>query len=287
MAIVIDPSSTPPAPPVDVTSPDGVLTASRDDTWAGVVLVADYTAGASTTPQARFVRVGPDGVETPVRSGDPAWAPGGLAVAYDQEAPLGAAVSWYAYPIGWDGSAGARSQGAALTIPEPQPTADVWLKSVTDPAASMRVVVTDWPTQEYAERQTSADVIGRAAPVLQVDAWALASGTATILTQTLEERAALLALLTSGSVLLAQTRAANGRPDAYVMPGKITEALAGESDDPARVWTVALTGVDRPPTVDTGLLIPGRSYADSATAWPTYADRTATGQTYSDVTTGG
>jgi hypothetical protein len=287
MGIVIDPSATPPTPPVEATSPDGVLTARRDDAWAGVLLVADYTAASSTTAQVRFVRVGPDGTEQPVRSGDPAWAPGGQAVAYDQEAPLGTPVSWYAYPVGWDGAVGTRSEGVALTIPEPEPLADVWLKSLADPAASLRVVVTDWPALSYDERQQRADVIGRAAPVLTVDAWSTGSGDATILTQTLDERAALLSLLTSRAALLAQTRAVNGRPDQYVVPGKISEALAGASDDPARVWTVTLTGVDRPPTVDTGLRIPGRSYADSAVMWPTYADRTATGQTYGSVTTGG
>jgi hypothetical protein len=284
MAIVIDPSSTPPVPPVTATGTDGILTARRDDAWAGAVLTATYTG---TLPQqVRFTRVGPDGVEMPVRSGDLAWAPGGIAVAYDHEAPLGAAVTWYAYPVTAAGVVGAASAGVSLTIPEPTTPADVWLKSLVDPALSLPVWVQSWPQLDYAARQQRADVLGRPAPVLTVDAWSTSASEAVIFTQTLDERAALLDLLTSGSVLLAQTRAVNGRPDQYIVPGSISEALFTDSTDPARVWTVALTEVDRPPTIDAGLLIPGRSYADSAQAWPTYADRTATGQTYGAVTVG-
>jgi hypothetical protein len=47
-----------------------------------------------------------------------------------------------------------------------------------------------------------------------------------------------------------------------------------------------VTAVARPATLDTRTRIPGRSYDDSAATWPTYADRTSTGQTYHEVTTG-
>jgi hypothetical protein len=288
VSIVIDPTAPPPVPPVEVTSPDGILTARRDDTWAGVVLTADYTDADPVPGRVRLVHAGPDGIEVPVRSGDLAWAPGGLAVAYDHEAPLGAPVTWYAYPVAADGTLGARSQGAALTIPEPGDSVrDVWLKSLTDPAASLRVLVLSWPVLEYGARQQRLDILGAASPVISVDAWALGSGEASILTETLAERAALLGLLKSGSVLLAQTRGAYGRPDAYLVPGTVSEQMAGDATDPGRIWTVSLTAVDRPPTLDAGLRIPGRSYADTGRALPTYADRTATGQTYHQTTVGG
>jgi hypothetical protein len=288
VSIVIDPDAPPLVPPVEVTSPDGILTARRDDTWAGVILTADYTGADPVPGRVRLVRVGPDGIEVPVRSGDLAWAPGGLAVGYDHEAPLGVPVTWYAYPVTGGGTEGARSQGAALTIPEPSDSVrDVWLKSLTDPAASLRVLVTAWPVLEYPARQQRLDVIGARSPVITSDVWALGASEATILTETLDERVALLDLVTSGSVLLAQTRGGYGRPDAYLVPGTPSEQMAGDATDPARIWTVPLTGVDRPPTVGAGLVIPGRSYHDTGVALPTYADRTATGQTYHQTTVGG
>lgn len=285
MPIIIDPSVTPPAPPVEVVSPDGILTARRDDPWAGVLLIADYSSAPPA--QVRFIRVSTTGEEAPVRGGDVSWAPGGVAVAYDHEAPLGISSSWYAEPIGWDGIVGARSDGAAVTPPEPFVPQDVWLKSLTDPALSMRVKVLSWPTLEYAERQQRYDVLGSSSPVMRVDAWSLATSSVTIETDTLDERLQLLALLQSGTTLLAQTRIDYGRPDAYWVPGSISETMPGAAGDSHRTWEVPITAVDRPATVGTPTRIPGRSYDDSGETWPTYADRTSTGQTYFEVTTGG
>lgn len=287
MSIVIDPSIAPPAPPAEAVSPDGILTARRDDAYAGVYLIADYTAAPVLPQRVRFVRVGTDGTVAEVRGGDAAWAPGGLAVAYDHEAPLGAASVWFAYPVDTSGAAGAPSEGVALAVPEPNVPRDVWLKSITDPGLALRVVVLAWPQLEYTERQERFDVLGSPAPVMRVDAWSLPTSTMTIETQTLAERAALRSLLTVGTTVLIQTRAEYGREDTYWVPGKLSETMPGDAGDAHRTWEIPVTAVDRPPTIDAPLRIPGRSYADSAVPWPTYADRTATGQTYHAVTTGG
>ncbi|MCX5407518.1 hypothetical protein OHA37_27095 [Streptomyces sp. NBC_00335] len=278
---------------IDVTAPSNYV----DGSLAGCAWEGAANASASVYPapldpddiaQVRFVRQDPGAAEpVRVRGGDPAWAPGGVAVAYDHEAPLGVASAWYAYPIGWDGTVGARSDGAAVTLPEPTPVLDVWLKSLTDPALSMLVKVMAWPELQYGERQQRFDVLGASSPVMRVDAWSLPTSTVTIETDTLDERTTLLALLTSGTTLLAQTRAEYGRADTYWVPGQITEVMPGIASDPHRTWTVTVTAVDRPTTVDSPLRIPGRSYDDSGTTWPTYADRIATGQTYHEVTTGG
>ncbi|MFE0719308.1 hypothetical protein ACFW2T_33210, partial [Streptomyces sp. NPDC058892] len=117
--------------------------------------------------------------------------------------------------------------------------------------------------------------------------WSLPTSAAQIETTTLAERLALRELLTVGTTVLVQTRQEYGREDAYWVPGKLSEQMAGDAGDPHRTWDVPMTAVARPPTIDTPLRIPGRSYDDSTVLWPTYADRTATGQTYQDVTTGG
>ncbi|MFD3517699.1 hypothetical protein [Streptomyces sp. NPDC058657] len=287
MSIILDPDVLPPVPPVEAVSPDGILTVRRDDAHAGVYLIANFSA-ASTVPQkVRFVRVGADGIEVPVRGGDLAWSPGGVAVAYDHESPLGLAASWFAYPVSWAGVVGARSAGVSVTVSEPEPTRDVWIKSITEPGLSLRVRVMAWPTLEYAERQERFDVLGSSAPVMRVDPWSLPTSAAQIETTTLAERLALRELLTVGTTVLVQTRQEYGREDAYWVPGKLSEQMAGDAGDPHRTWDVPMTAVARPPTIDTPLRIPGRSYDDSTVLWPTYADRTATGQTYQDVTTGG
>jgi len=287
VGIVINPSAPVPTPPVESMSPDGILTVRRDDAWGGVYLIADYPGVTPKPQRVRIVRVGSDGAEAPVRGGDLAWSPGGIAVAYDHEAELGVSSSWYAYPVSAAGVVGARSLGAGMAIPEPEPPRDVWLKSVTRPGLSRRVIVTSWPSLEYSDRQQRFDVLGAAAPVMSVDEWSLATSQVTLLTETLDEREALLALLRSTSVLLVQSRHEYGRPDAYWVPGKFSEEMVGRAGDPGRTWTVEVTQVDRPPTVDAPLRIPGRTYADSAVMWPTYADRSATGQSYRDVTVGG
>ena len=85
MPIPVDPSFVWPDAPTTTTSTDGRLAARVDSAHGGVLLRADFTGDATEAVKARFYR----GDGSLVRSGDPAMAPGGVALAYDHEAPVG------------------------------------------------------------------------------------------------------------------------------------------------------------------------------------------------------
>lgn len=287
MPVIIDPSIPAPTPPTTVTGPDGILTAARDDAHAGVLLVAVFAGPAPV--RVRFVRIAADGTQVPVRSGATASAPGGTAVAYDQEAPLGVSVTWRAIPVYADGSEGAASAGVALTIPEPEPFADMWLKSASRPDLSMRVTpLTDTFQQvNRALRDELFEIPGSPYPVAAYDVRSGLDSSVQVVTETLTDRQALLDLVQASPVVLAQTRLDYALPDAWLLVRDLAEQRPGTVDDPVRVWTLPVSQVDRPAPEDAPLRIPGRSYADSAVMWPMYADRVATGQTYLQTTTGG
>src|SRR5690348_6161615 len=107
MPIVLNPTTPNPAPPSTATSSDGRLTAFVDSAYSGVLLKADFSGLGTKPNRVRFMR----GTDV-VRSGDPAWAPGGLGFAYDHEAPLSTSTAWTAVPIFADGSTGSASTAA-------------------------------------------------------------------------------------------------------------------------------------------------------------------------------
>jgi hypothetical protein len=72
-----------------------ILTATADATTGSVLLVGTFTGYPDGTPITVY-RVTPDGVETPVRGGNPILLSSGMFVLYDFEAPLDTAVSYRA-----------------------------------------------------------------------------------------------------------------------------------------------------------------------------------------------
>lgn len=71
------------------------LTATANDTTASVMLVGAFPQHPDGT-EITVVRITPDGVETPVRGGNPVVLSGGGFVIHDLEAPLGTAVTYRA-----------------------------------------------------------------------------------------------------------------------------------------------------------------------------------------------
>lgn len=233
----------------------------------GQILYLDNVTAASAPPErVRFTRS--PGVL--VRSGDPAIAAGGLAVAYDHEAPLGVAVSWTATPIWRDGTEGAVAQGVALVIPAPE--GRVWLKSIDDPNLSLSLQpILPLPTFSRRAQSSTQDINDSPYPAVTYGRRKAPSSTLTLFTETLDEAQALDDLLAEGGPLLWQVTPGQVlRPNAYVVVGDVDEAPAATMDDPSRVWTLPLIEVDRIPTIDAPLYIPGHSYDDSSSAVATY-----------------
>ncbi|MGH3500931.1 MAG: hypothetical protein ACRDQA_08560 [Nocardioidaceae bacterium] len=259
MPIIADPNAPAPTPPETSTGIDGVLTAYLDPAWAGVLLVARFGSGVS---RVRFWRG-----DTLVRSGDWAAAPGGIAVAYDHEAPLGGTGnSWHA-----EADTGVISDPVGLVIVEPSDLSRVWLKSIDNPVLSATFVVSTWPELTYAARRDVSPLVGSAYPAISTDIRQAATSTMTIWTSTAAEAESLHTLVDSG-VLLLQPTAETHRGDSYISMGDLVQADAGVPQNQQRLWTLPLTSIARPATTDQRLRVPGRSYADRYAKYPTYGD---------------
>lgn len=273
----VDTAFAQPAPPVSVSSPDGLLSATVDAANGGVLLFADFEGtalqAAGGADRVRFYR----GDGTLVRSGDPAWAPGGTAVAYDHEAPVGGSVAYYAVPETLSGAQGAATATLAVSVPEPTDVRSLWLKSPLQPALSALVWVEDPPQIASAARTSVTPISG--AP-LGVTSWDVRTGMTTsmvIVTETAAEAATVEALLDAGPLLI-QTKVAYDFPDAYWLPGDWSRDRVARMDNPMSRWTVPFVQCRRPATLDAPLMIPGNSY--DTPPYVSYDAATATGLSY-------
>lgn len=248
--------------PFDGSTPDGDLSyrwTGADDASSSEEFAPAVVDGDGELPsRVRFLRG-----DSTVRSGDPAEAPGGKAVAYDHEAGWGRTSLWSAVPIFRDGSEGEPSMPVAATLPEDLAVLDdLWIKSVAEPSLSLRATVIDpLPQMSLGGRQSFSSVPGDGLPVATWDVHSGYEFALRVLTETAQQRAAMEALLDSGTLLL-QTTTAVDLEDLFVVPGDVSWAWVNDSRDPSRVWTIAATRVGRPGTVQAPLRIPGRTCDD-------------------------
>lgn len=278
MPIILSPSAPNPTAPASATSSDGRVTVYADTDHAGVLLKADFSALSTKPVKVRFLR---NGIR--VRSGDPAWAPGGEAVAYDHEAKLGGSSSWTAVPIFLDGTVGAASAAASLTVPSMDDDVDCWVKPINDPGLSVahplrgEIVEVAWTA-----RASSYAVPGSSLPVGTYDRRTPAPLVIDLRTDTHAEKDALNDALDVGPVLI-QMRETYGIADFYAIPGDSRERYFVGMHDPRRNMGVTFTPIDRPPTVDSPLFIPGRSWAEQLAVAPTWADRLSAWPTWGNA----
>jgi hypothetical protein len=258
MPMIVDPNAPEIEVPEEVWSSDGYLVAILDAPYAGVLLVMDRPSYADPITHWTVERVNPDGSRHLVRSGDPVWAPGGMGLCYDHEAPLGVAVLYSATPLDADGIAVASPSTVAVTIPVPAFPRDVWIKSTDRPSASLRVHVEDWPELATESRNQLVVIPGDRYPAATLDVYDASTSTMTLFTETTSEAVALRDLLESPDVLLVSARPEHNRTDEFVVTGALTEAIIGPGD-PARRWTVPLQPVARPATRDQVMRMPGWS----------------------------
>ena len=269
MPIIVDPGFVPPSPPASVTGADGVLTATLRPDSAGVLLVADFSGAGTVPTRVRFERA--DG--SLVRSGDSAWAPGGVAVAYDGEAPLGETVSWVAYPILADGTVGSASDAAALAVPDAA-SSTVWLKPVSAPGLSAVFKIALAEDSGTSARAGLSPVAGSSSPTGSWDVPVSEAYALTLRTDTEAEAEALRAIFAAGPVVLVQSPACSGIPRSMFVTVQGAPAPARMVDTgfgwALRAWNVTVQTVARPATVDAPLVIPGSSWGtltDSYASW--------------------
>lgn len=199
-----------------------------------------------------------------VRSGNDAVAVGGVAYAYDREAPLGVPSTYVATPVWSDGSVGPTSAPVTVSMPAPLGVNDVWLKSITDSTKAVRAVALSPVTDlTYAARDNFSAVYGSPHAAGSFDVWSSASSEFTFHVDTALERKALQEVLTSGVVLF-QTHPAWDIEDMYVKAGDVTrsryESVNGVHDT-AQTLSTSFTQVARPATLDAPKFIPGYSWS--------------------------
>lgn len=261
------------------TSPTG----AKKYRWAGPVNASaseEFTPATpfvpghdATTAKVRFERQ--DG--SVVRSGNPAWAPGGYAHAYDHEATLGGGTLWRAVPIRFDGTEGEPSEYVGAVIPA-LTDGWAWLKPVTDPDKAMLLKV-EPPDLSYDGRVDTTSIAGAPRPAAT---WDVLEGFTTQLRSLLREKDVeeqLMALLDEGPVL-AQFPACAGLPDFYFIRGKLDLEHVHWDGWPWRRYQWDVVQIDRPDTTDSPLRIPGLSYDTVARDWTTYDQLAATVESY-------
>lgn len=279
MPIILLPATPNPTAPASATSSDGRLSVYADTAHAGVLLSADFSALSTKPVKVRFLRGG-----LRVRSGDPAWAPGGQAVAYDQEAPLGVAASWTAVPIFLDGTEGSATTAASLTVPAMDAAVDCWVKPVNNPSLAVAYPLHNDEIQvQWTARVQSYSVPGASFPVGSYDRRSMAPLSLTMRTTTHAQRNALNDALDEGPVLV-QLRDVFGIEDFYAVPGDSSERyLLGTISGPIRDMPTTFAPVSRPPTVDSPLFIPGRSWDEQLAVAPTWNDRLSMWPTWNNA----
>lgn len=236
--------------------------------------------------KVRILRQDPGGGDpVPVRSGDPAWALGGVGSAYDHEAPLGVAVIYTATPIYTDGTIGPQSS-LAVTVPAPKRgPGDVWIKSIDEPGMSARVTVTQWPQLTWGARIDTADVAGSPFPAASQDVYGAPASSITIDAESAAIET-VQRLLTTPGVLLVQTRPDYHRPDQYVLVGNVQQQINSTPTEP-RTYTADLTQVGRPDTTGQPMRIPGWSWDDLARNFATWDAVEASYESWASVATNG
>lgn len=258
---------------------DNVLTVTTDPAYAGVWLRADFSALNPQPLQVRFTRAG----GTIVRSGDPAWAPGGIAYAYDHEAPLGGLSVWTATPIWQDGTVGSDSVSVAVIVDPMNAEVDCWIKPLANADKALGLQVhNDRIEEAYDGRVATADILGAALPAASWDRRRPSAMSITLRTTTKAQKVLLTSALDEGPVLV-QLNPVYGIDDFYAVPDGSTLRYLRGMWSPVRDVPTSFVPIARPATIDAPLRWPGKSYAAVSAPFAIYDNRQSAYPTYRSV----
>lgn len=242
-----------------VVSADRVVTAVPNAAFGGVLLRAVY---AGQPPHSvTFWRTGPDGTAV-VRSGDPAVVVAGEAHAYDHEARPGVPYG-YAVDV-----SGVRSQSAVLAVGNTSGRS--WVKSATDPGASLQVRTVDIKTPR-ASQTGLTQVYGSSAAHATIGVREGAEADLLLRTDTDVEAVRMRRTLEQG-LLLWQPREGLG-PDMWLAVQSDSEVRRYlDPLEPGRDWQVRAVQTRRPPTSGARLLMPGWGWSEATAPFATVAE---------------
>lgn len=199
-----------------------------------------------------------------VRGLDTIEATSSAAAGTDYEAPIGRSLK---YRI-TQNAATADSSNVQLNYIS---IGDVWIRSVSTPSLSRKVIMSEWPGTSYPTRiMANAHVLGAKNPILITDAWGTREGSFKIVTDNNDSLSAttwqdFVALLFGGGTLLLQTtgRTPSGQEDMYFEVDSYERTRVGPIRADGKhlyMHEINYIEVDRPATIEESLGL--RSYAD-------------------------
>jgi hypothetical protein len=209
----------------------------------------------------------------PVRTatGGPLPLSGGVALVYDPEMPLG-------QPVTYSSTESPAVVSAAVTVDSLR----AWLVHPGLPELSQPIFVSELSARKQAVQRGVFQPLGRRSPVVQTDgARKTPEYQLDVLTRTVDERAALDALLWDAGVLLLNVPAGKGWgvTSEYVSVGDVTESRVerylGHAE---RVWSLPCTVVDRPlggsqaERTWADVIVDNATWADVLGKYPTWLD---------------
>lgn len=265
---------------------DGVLYVAVDFTgMPGVQTSATLERGLSATGPWEFIR------EIPLLSE--------LGFTYDTTVPLDTPV-WYR----WTGQPGAQIivqgpftevGGDVVLLKDPlRPWANLELSFCATPHQALDTVCgtrgpdlvwVGFGDQTYRSDANLFDVFNDWIPADIYGVRKRFDGELTLMSKTLAAKEAVIALFAAGGPLQIQSPVVYSQPDIIVQPGNLSESyISRDQRRPIRLWNAPFTVVRRP-------LGPIQGTADAnwcamAEVFATFADLTATGLNWSEVSTG-
>lgn len=279
MPITAPPAVFPAPNLADAVGSDGHIRAIVDNTYAGVKLFIDYSLDVASLYLSPFrctvYRRNPDGSVYTVRGGDPYINGGRQGWLYDQEAPLGQIVSYWVVPMLSTGQPGPASVGVQVMTTAPKGGVDdpgTWLVSLTNPNLSMPAKLIDSRTMSLPGRTESQVILGSAYPTTQISQRGARAGDMVVLTQTQAEFNNLQALVNQ-EVFFRKSISWERGDGYFVIAGDVSYAPAVSIlGAGAFAWKIPVQEIAQPSTSGQTPTIPGRTFTDRVTTYPTWGD---------------
>jgi hypothetical protein len=277
MPVVVPVASPVSSTTVDATSFDGRVRAIDDPKFGGVRIKLDYSLDLSSwsSPfRCTVYRENADGTVHTVRGGDPYLNYSGKGWLYDQEAPLGQAVSYYAVPVDSTGALAQQSASAAITTSAPTGgymSPDMWLVNLEDPSASIQARGTSTLGGSYNGRNDKQTVLGSPYPVVTPDTRNGLGTSISVLTVGQAEFLAMQKLL--NQTVIMRKSSLWERPDGYFTVDDVS--YAAQSANTGRgvyLWQLGLIEVSRPNTYGQTVATPTFTFAASTAQAPLFSD---------------
>jgi hypothetical protein len=234
--------------------------------------------GAATTYTVQ--RTSPSGSTVSVRGAQDADVEGAAAIVHDWEVPFDVALHYVATFYDDNGVVlGTASADYTHSYGE----CEAWVVDLARPTNSLPLTIESFVSLDFEVAAGVMRVLNRRAPVLvTLPAWT-PEGELVLLTETLDERDALRALLGEGYPILVRTIPEQGVGNIYLgVTDFKEERLLSLGDRPQRRFTIAVVQVERP-AAHVFQPIPPATYAAVAAEFANYADLLAQVHTYDQL----